>query len=76
MMYGMNRTTVYLPDDLRRRLSRAARATGCSEATLIREGIGVVVGRETARPHVPLFAGPDPTLAEHVDEALDGFGER
>jgi hypothetical protein len=30
----------------------------------------------TARPRIPLFASADPTLAERVDEALDGFGEQ
>jgi len=29
-----------------------------------------------ALPRIPLFRSADPTLAERVDELLDGFGER
>ena len=41
-MGGMEKTTVYLPDELKRALRRAAHSTGRSEADLIREGIGLV----------------------------------
>jgi hypothetical protein len=76
-MGGMEKTTVYLPDDLKRALRRAAKATGRSEADLIREGIGTVVGtHRIAEPRLPLFASGQPDLAERVDELLGGFGER
>lgn len=76
-MGGMEKTTVYLPDDLKRALRRAARATGRSEAELIREGIGVVTGaHRIAEPRLPLFESGQPDLADRVDEALDGFGEQ
>jgi hypothetical protein len=73
----MDKTTVYLPGDLKRALRRAARATGRSEADLIREGIGTVVGtHRIAEPRLPLFASGRADLAERVEELLDGFGER
>ena len=76
-MGGMEKTTVYLDADLKRALRRASRATGRSEAELIREGIGTVVGtHRIAAPRLPLFASGHPDLAERVDELLDGFGER
>ncbi len=76
-MGGMEKTTVYLPDDLKRALRRAARATGRSEADLIREGIGLVAGsHRIAEPRLPLFASGIPDLAERADELLEGFGER
>ena len=76
-MGGMEKTTVYLPDELKRALRRASRATGRSEADLIREGIGLVAGtHRIAEPRLPLFESEKPDLAEHVDEALDGFGQR
>lgn len=76
-MGGMEKTTVYLPDDLKRALRRAARATGRSEADLIREGIGTVVGtHQIAEARLPLFESGQPDLAERVDEHLRGFGER
>ena len=76
-MYGMRKTTVYLPDELKLALERAALASGRSEAELIREGVEYVASRaERPRPRLPLFDSGDPTLAERVDELLDGYGER
>jgi len=76
-MGGMEKTTVYLPDDLKVALRRASRSTGRSEADLIREGIGLVTGtHRVAEPRLPLFESGKPDLAERVDELLDGFGER
>jgi hypothetical protein len=73
----MEKTTVYLPDELKQALRRAARATGRSEADLIREGIGTVVGtHQIAEPRMPLFESGQPDLADRVDEHLAGFGER
>jgi hypothetical protein len=74
-MYGMEKTTVYLTTAQKRALERAARASGRSEADLIREGIETVTHR-VAEPTIPLFESGQPDLAEHVDDALAGFGER
>jgi Arc/MetJ-type ribon-helix-helix transcriptional regulator len=75
-MYGMKKTTVYLPDELKRDLERAAAATGRSEAELIRRGVESIIATETPpRPRIPLFRTGVPDLAERVDEMLDGFGE-
>jgi len=76
-VYGMERTTVYLTEAQKRALERAARLSGRSEAELIREGVEIVTGRhQIAEPVLPLFESGQPDLAERVDEALDGFGER
>ena len=76
-VYGMERTTVYLTEAQKRGLERAARLTGRSEAELIREGVDVVTSRhQVAEPVLPLFESGQPELAEHVDDALDGFGEQ
>ncbi len=76
-MGGMEKTTVYLSDDLKQALRRAARASGRSEAELIREGIGLVTGaHQVAEARLPLFESRQPDLAERVDEALTGFGAR
>lgn len=73
----MEKTTVYLPDELKRALRRAARSSGRSEAELIREGIGLVAGtHRIAEPRLPLFESGQPDLAEGADELLEGFGER
>ncbi len=75
-MYGMKKTTVYLPEDLKAALERAAAAQGCSEADLIRRAVrDLTRSLEPPRPRLPLFSSEDPTLAERVDEELAGFGE-
>ncbi len=73
----MLETTVHLPDDLKRALRRVAAARGCSEAELIREAIRTLVQEAVSpRPRLPLFKSGKPGLAERVDQALAGFGER
>jgi Arc/MetJ-type ribon-helix-helix transcriptional regulator len=74
-MYGMQKTTVYLPDDLKRALEQAATSRGRSEAELIREAIRALTGG-AARPRLPLFRSGRRGLAERVDQALKGFGQR
>jgi Arc/MetJ-type ribon-helix-helix transcriptional regulator len=72
----MIKTTIYLPESLKRQLQRLAKRLGRSEAQLIRDAVErLVEERPTPRPRLPLFASNDPKLAEHVDEALAGFGQ-
>ena len=76
-MYGMVKTTVYLPDELKASLSRVASERAISEAELIREALSDKVAAATAaRPRVALFADGlgDESVAERVDELLAGFG--
>ena len=76
--YGMRKTTIYLPDELKRKVTFAARKQGRSEAEVIRDAIEAAVKPAAPRPKIPLFdhAFGDPTIAERVDELLDelGFG--
>jgi len=75
-VYGMVRTTIYLPEELKEALTRAARAARCSEAELIREGVRQVLeSLSPCRPRIPLFRSEDPGLAERADEYLKGFGQ-
>ena len=76
-MYGiMHRTTVYLPDDLKRALEQQARESGVSEAELIREGVRIAVLRHAPlSPHAGVFASGDSNLSERTDDLLEGFGE-
>jgi hypothetical protein len=77
MMYGMVRTTVYLSEQLKAELKRAAERSGESEAEIIRRGVAAAVAEIGGRrPRIPLFSSGDPELAERVDDALAGFGER
>jgi hypothetical protein len=72
---SMEKTTVYLPDDLKAAVKHAARQRGVSEAKVIRDSIRAGVGGDRPRPSGGLYAGPEP-IARRVDELLDGFGER
>ena len=73
----MKKTTVYLPDELKVALERSARASGRSEAALIREAIEDMTSKHaSAGPRLPLFSSGEPELAENVDRELAGFGER
>jgi Ribbon-helix-helix protein, copG family len=75
-MYGMEKTTVYLTDEQKRALERAAKAEGRSEADLIREGVDTVTARHRVmEPTLPLFDSGTGDLASRVDELLEGFGE-
>jgi hypothetical protein len=77
MMYGMRKTTIYLPDDLKQALETVAEQTGTSEATFVRRALErAVADAIPPRPRLPLFESDEPTLAERVDDALAGFGER
>ena len=76
MVYGMEKTTVYLPSELKRALERVAKLEGRSEADLIREGVAAVTRLRTVRePVAPLFASADPDYANRMDEYMRGFGE-
>ena len=72
----MQKTTVYLPDELKAALERAAVETGRSEADLIREGVRHSVEQRTPpAPRVGIFASDDGLLSERVDDLLKrGFG--
>jgi predicted transcriptional regulator len=72
----MEKTTVYLPEELKHALERTAAVSGRSEAELIREGVALVTRRaERPRPRGALFASGLAPIARRVDDELDGFGE-
>lgn len=76
MMYGMQKTTVYIPEDVKRVLGQVAAARGVSEAELIREALITLTSKATPpRPRLPLFKSGRSRLAERVNDALHGFGE-
>jgi Arc/MetJ-type ribon-helix-helix transcriptional regulator len=79
IMYGMRKTTVYLPDDLKVSLERLAASEQRSEAEIIREALrSAVSDRGSPSPRIPLSPRGlgDPTIAERTDELLEGFGSR
>ena len=77
IVYGMRRTTIYLPDELKLALERTAAAQGTSEAEVVRHAL-IAATAESSAPtlRMPLFDSGDATLAERVDDELAaGFGE-
>jgi len=77
-MYGMRKTTVYLPDELKAALEMRARSERCSEAELIRQAVAERVYRGNGpSPRLPLSAVGlgNADAAEHVDELLKEFGQ-
>jgi len=71
----MEKTTVYLPADLKAAVKRAARMRGVSEAEVIRDSIRASVGTARPRPRGTLFHSNE-QMSGRVDELLKGFGER
>ena len=69
----MNRTTVYLPDDLKTTVEREAVRRGVSEAEVIRLAVRQLTGDRKRARRGGVFRGGQP-IAEHVDEHLVGFG--
>lgn len=73
---AVHKTTVYIPNDLKAALGRAAILSRRSEAELIREGIRQVTAEYAApEPRLPLFESGDPSLSTRTDELLESFGE-
>lgn len=74
-IHGMEKTTVYLPAELKAALKLTASLRGASEAEIIRTAISDAVGRARPRPRGGLYSGREP-IAARTDELLSGFGER
>lgn len=71
----MEKTTVYLPQDLKQAIKHAARHRGISEAEVIRDSIRAAVDSAKPRPKGGIYRGSQ-SIARHADDLLDGFGER
>ena len=72
---SMDKTTIYLPAELKSAIKRVARQRQVSEAEVIRDSIRAAVGDARPRPRGGLFASGAP-IAREADEHLPGFGER
>jgi Ribbon-helix-helix protein, copG family len=72
----MVKTTVYLPEDLKQRVTRTARLENRSEADVIRAALDAYVReRVPPRPKLPLFEPGEVEPIEDWETALEGFGE-
>jgi predicted transcriptional regulator len=66
------KTTIYLPDDLKRAVEIEAKRRGSSEAEVMRRAIADAV--RSPSPQGGLFEAEP--IAERADELLEGFGRR
>lgn len=71
----MVKTTVYLPDELKRALGSAARRRGVSEALIIRQAVADAVAAESTPVRTAVFSS-EVLLAVDVDRHLAGFGDQ
>jgi hypothetical protein len=71
----VDKTTVYLPIELKTALKRVARRRRISEAELIRESIRAAVEADRPQPRGALFTSDRP-VARELDRHLRGFGQR
>ncbi|HNQ08243.1 MAG TPA: CopG family transcriptional regulator [Tetrasphaera sp.] len=68
------KTTLYLPDDVKRAVEVEARRRGISEAEVVRDALRRTLLSGVVRPRGALFTGSEP-VANRVDELLaEGFG--
>jgi Ribbon-helix-helix protein, copG family len=58
----MKRTTVYFPEDLRRKLAELARQTGRSQAEITRDALRAYVDRQTSPPPSFIGSGSNPDV--------------
>jgi Ribbon-helix-helix protein, copG family. len=73
----MRKTTIYLPDEMKKRLEDVARSSGRPEAAVIRDAISSATSDAISPPpRVPLTERGlgDPTIAENVDALIERFG--
>jgi len=72
---SVDKTTIYLPAELKAASPEGSPAPGISEAQVIRDSIASAVAGERPRPRGALFHSAAP-IARDVDAHLAGFGER
>jgi hypothetical protein len=71
------KTTLYLPEDLKRALEREAKRRETSEADVVRQAIAAAVGgAETPVPRGGIITGEWAPIDWDSDDWLEGFGAR
>ena len=76
-IYGMEKTTLYLPEELAAALREASRRIGSSQADLVREALRLYLRHHRPDPPRSLGLGEDPHLAAtDAEEWLAGEWDR
>ena len=76
IMYGVRRTTIYLPDEMKAAIEREAARRGVTEAEVIRGAVEKELAVESVRREIWAVVpeGIDEELAGRVDEILEELG--
>jgi len=74
-IYGMHRTTVYLPEEMKARLSAEAERRGISEAELIRTAVDKELTRRMTGAGIITDPLPEGVSGRTLEEHMKGFGE-
>ena len=77
IMYGVKRTTVYLPDEMKDAIEREAARRGTTEAAVIRGAVtGLLERSEPPVPQLPVFPeGFGEDIAGRVNQLLAGAAD-
>lgn len=73
MMYGMKRTTIYLPEEMKARLEAEAARRQITEAELVRRAVDNELRRRPPRGGF-LSGDAGGLTARNLEEHLEGFG--
>jgi hypothetical protein len=71
----MRRTTIYLPDELKARLEKAAERRGVTEAEIIRLAVDKELTRTLRDAGIITDPSPDGLSGRNLHEHMEGFGE-
>jgi predicted transcriptional regulator len=72
----MHKTTIYLEEQVYRRIQRLAKATGRTQAMIIREALAAYTGGGRRAPSsVGAGASGRSDASDRAEELLEGFGE-
>ena len=77
IMYGVKRTTVYFPEEMKAAIEREAARRGVTEAEVIRDAVAALLAdrkpRRRITPAIPEGLGEE--IGTRVDELLEGLGD-
>ena len=72
----MHKTTIYLDEPVYRKIRQLARASGRTQAMIIREALAAYTGSGRRMPSsIGAGRSADSELSERSEELMDGFGE-
>jgi predicted transcriptional regulator len=74
-IYVMHRTTVYLPEEMKARLTAEAERRGLSEAEIIRRAVDKELTRRLTGAGIITEAPPEGVSGRNLHEHMEGFGE-